>query len=456
MSRHRVSKAEGAAVAALVMLTFAAIAALAVALFKAAVVIFRWLATTADDWRSGVPARVARARARLATLATAAYVLVAYGFLAAHVGQSPWHVEHASWELPGAALAVAVGALSFLTWRALTGLGRRASAPALWATSGVAAIAALGFAAVDAPSRAEVEALVRRGNVNDARTAVSYLEQAGQTPGAAAALADQLHEREVNEAPDLAAKLMALRAPWRLAANEARVRGAIEASVTQQTRELLARNDAAGLDRLTSISHELPAVDPQVRASARLAHAAAKPDDATSCPATDYAELARTLGAAEVDPRRAQSRARAEALFQRLEREAAASEERGATMDAVQGWTRVEGAARCVQALGGADVLTPLDLPTRLGRLQRVAEREYERNERVRQREDREAERQQRREEREAERQRRREERNRGGDDEGSACGSHLSCCDGSCSPSCRTDRDSYRGCCSHHGGVCN
>lgn len=33
---------------------------------------------------------------------------------------------------------------------------------------------------------------------------------------------------------------------------------------------------------------------------------------------------------------------------------------------------------------------------------------------------------------------------------------SHLMCCDGTRSPSCTVGRGSYRGCCSHHGGVCD
>ncbi|RYD81581.1 MAG: hypothetical protein EOP84_10765 [Verrucomicrobiaceae bacterium] len=33
--------------------------------------------------------------------------------------------------------------------------------------------------------------------------------------------------------------------------------------------------------------------------------------------------------------------------------------------------------------------------------------------------------------------------------------GEFLQCCDGTRSPTCRVDRASYRGCCSHHGGVC-
>lgn len=37
----------------------------------------------------------------------------------------------------------------------------------------------------------------------------------------------------------------------------------------------------------------------------------------------------------------------------------------------------------------------------------------------------------------------------------GGAGDEHLLCCDGTRSPTCSVGRASYRGCCSHHGGVC-
>ncbi|MCA0187174.1 MAG: hypothetical protein LCH90_14440 [Proteobacteria bacterium] len=44
----------------------------------------------------------------------------------------------------------------------------------------------------------------------------------------------------------------------------------------------------------------------------------------------------------------------------------------------------------------------------------------------------------------------------RGGGSQTSGGGDeHLRCCDGTRSPTCTYGRASYRGCCSHHGGVC-
>src|SRR4051794_32368994 len=121
MARRRSSAAEAAAFAALFALMFVVIAALVAALAKAIVAIVKWLSTTMDDLRSGDSVRVMRGRARLASLATAAYVLVAYTFITAHEERSPWHAAHASWEPLGAALSVTVAGLAFLTWRGTTG-----------------------------------------------------------------------------------------------------------------------------------------------------------------------------------------------------------------------------------------------------------------------------------------------------------------------------------------------
>jgi hypothetical protein len=121
MSRRRMSKAEGQALAALFVALLVVAWALLVATIKAAGAILRWIGVTAADLHSTDPARNQRGRARLATVMSAVLVLAGYAVVSAHSTRTLWHESHASWEFMGLAAVIAVGSLVVLTWRVATG-----------------------------------------------------------------------------------------------------------------------------------------------------------------------------------------------------------------------------------------------------------------------------------------------------------------------------------------------
>jgi hypothetical protein len=445
MSR-RVSKAEGAAMAALFVAMITVAVAMVVAMAKALGAIVKWIGATASDLASSDPLRVLRGRARVATVNSALVVLAGYAVVATHAGRSPWHEAHAAWEPLGFAMMIAAGSLVFLTWRSATGLG--ATVPLKHAAGPLIPAAAVAMVVwtVDGPSLSSAEARLRAGELDDARLTASAVASLDGMSPAVASLLDRIHEREVTSQSDLTRAFSRFRGQWNDPAVRARAAASLHETSAREAGAASARDDAERLDALAVAADALPDEARMFRSRAALARVARRPNGPQDCPATDLLGLRGSVPPAEYDARFATVRDRIAAQYRT--QVIAARGQAGDHGDAIRVWSSARNTAHCLAALG----TTPVDptLPEIEVRLAELGERQ--------QRDAAAAERQREREARAAEHSERRRARSGSGGGDvggGSRCGNRVQCCDGSCSPSCGLNRSSFRGCCSHHGGIC-
>jgi len=462
------SKAEGMALGALFVAMFVMAWALIVATAKAVGAILRWIGVTASDLRSTDPARNQRGRARLATVMSAVLVLTGYAVVAAHTARTAWHEAHAAWEAMGFVVGIAVVSLVVLTWRMATGFA--ASMP--WKYALGAFVPAVALASVvwtlDRPTLASAQRQLHASQFDAARVSAASLESLDGSSPAVTSLLDRIHELEVLGERDLAQAFVRFRGSWHDPSTRARVAASLHAAGVRDASTLMAQNEAARLDALATAANTLPDTARVFRARAMLVRFAARPRDPGDCPATDLQEARAVVSEAECAPYGAAVRARVTEQYRVQVREARRIHGHHPG-PALQAWTTASTVGQCLTRLGGTpNDPTPPELEARLAELQTrqqqaEAERERQRQydaEQAERRRQREAQQVQRDERNALRRTRRSSSRRGGGDDSdddngGGRCGGRVQCCDGTCSPSCGLNRSSFRGCCSHHGGIC-
>jgi hypothetical protein len=450
MSRRRMSKAEGQALAALFVALLVVAWALLVATIKAAGAILRWIGVTAADLHSTDPARNQRGRARLATVMSAVLVLAGYAVVSAHSTRTLWHESHASWEFMGLAAVIAVGSLVVLTWRVATGFA--ATIP--WKFALVFFVPAMLLASVvwatDRPTLASAQRQLHASQFDAARESAAAIVALDGSSPAVRSLLDRVHELEVLRERDLSQAFVRFRGPWHDLGTRARVAATLHATSVREASALMTGNEAHRLDALATAANTLPYTAQMFRARAVLMRLATRPRDTTDCPAADLLEARAVVPETECAPYALAVRARV------------AEQYRGQVLEArrlhghhhepaLRAWTTARSVAQCLARLGGSpDDPTPAEIETRLVDLQARQQQVEAERERQHQREVQEAER------REQRRARRSGSRHSDDDDGGGGrCGGRVLCCDGTCSPSCGVNRGSFRGCCSHHGGIC-
>lgn len=459
MSRYRGSKGGGALFAALFMVAITVTVAVAVALGKALSALARWVATTLVDLASGDPQRVLRARARVATIVSAAIVLLGYATVIGHIERTTWHDAHAAWELLSVALLLVVGGLVAFVWRLATGFGANVKLrwPLVATLPGV--LLAAGVLVFDVPTRDDVDAAVREGNLTEARIAADSLVALDDQSSEYATLRDTVHERIVYSNGDLVRSLEAYDGVWSDATIQTRTRDWLHRSCVSARITSLNSNDDRRLNALASAAHALPDEAEALRLRVRLVQVSRRPNAPDDCPANELQALRAVLPPEEIEPRAAVVAERVNATYQLQARAYPPGDPSEA-----RALNSARAIAPCLVSLGHTPIdPTVAEIDDRLSELQAEQQRAAAEEAQNREREERSREREQRNRERE-QRNREREQRNReresgsraDRESEGSRCGSRLQCCDGSCSPTCTVDRASYRGCCSHHGGICD
>ncbi len=341
--------------------------------------------------------------------------------------------------------------------------------------SGAVALMAIGFAIAwghARPSLAAARAALDRGDIDAARLEANALIALGNDPEGGRRVLDDEHLQRIGKAATAAEARRLLDESWHF--NDSREVAVSRLTTLAEAERTAAFSDSAR-DRLVGLESVLAGVDDRTKRTIEGQVATLDLRDCLSSAKCECAKkaLERMIGAVEEPSLRA-SRDQADAAFVE-----SAKEKRRRFAASTSPYDRkslIQGAisdVRCHESIAGVnDMLAIAALEDDLKAAQKevdAADKKAEAEARVaaakqkladareeakRKAEEAAEERKRKAEEAAEERRRKAEE----AAEPGGACGGMVQCNDGSCSPSCSCSRSSFRGCCSHHGGIagCN
>ncbi len=402
-------------------------------------------------------------------------------FLGRYLGRAEWFAHHGNAgaiALLGLVASFAAALVVAGSWLPMQTRGiPRVAVPGLVALAGWTAMLVLWF--VGGPAVASVDRALERGDVVAARQEANALlavdsddARLGGTVQQIEALEaeairtaheaeDDAHLARVQAATSLVAAIAIVQEPWRTERLVPSAMSAVNDVAAAELDAALAANDEGALEELgrVLVQFESPLAQ-RAHARARLAKAAGctaakdlrcAAEALTSWKGADGDRVAVAAFDA-FDDRRA-------ALTTALRREIIGADVRAADLPKrLAALEQATDYARLYEAV--ADVpspRTPTELAAELARVRGAIEVQRGKDEaKARKEEPAAAKREagELRRQEAAERKRARAS-SRSNARSGWSGSERLMCCDGTRSPSCTVDRASYRGCCSHHGGVC-